>query len=130
LQRGEIPELEFTYDVIRPGPLIVVGVDIRKQLGAIVCATRFTDVAPTEQIASVQSAGRHTVRLKIDTSILAEGEYVISINLGIHNVKRAIDHEPIISFTVVDKKKKNRSHDSAVYRSIVYPDWEWQEITP
>ncbi|HJW92577.1 MAG TPA: ABC transporter ATP-binding protein [Thermoanaerobaculia bacterium] len=126
-QRGDSLDFEFTYDVLEPGPLVVVGVDIRNQVGAMVCATRFTDLAPAEQLASLQSAGRHTVRLTIDTSILSEGDYVLSVNLGIHNVKRVIEHEPVISFSLVDSTR-NRRHESAMYRSMVYPDWEWAEV--
>jgi lipopolysaccharide transport system ATP-binding protein len=126
-QRGDVLEFQFTYEVLKPSPLIVVGMDIRSDLGVMVCATRFTDVASPEQLASLQSAGKHTVHLTIDTSILAEGHYVINVNLGIHNVKRIIEREPDLWFSVIDPKR-NRRHDSAVYRSIVFPDWPWREI--
>jgi lipopolysaccharide transport system ATP-binding protein len=127
-QRGEVIDFQFTYEVLQPSPLIVVGVDFRSQVGALICATRFTDVAPPDQIAALQTAGRHTVLLKIDTSILAEGHYLVGVNLGIHNVKRVIEHEPVLWFSVVDPTR-NRMHDAATYKSIVYPEWKWQEIT-
>ncbi len=127
LQRGDQLEFQFTYEVLRPGPLVVVGLDIRNPIGGIVCATRFTDVGSQAEINSLQTAGAHTVRLQIDTSILAEGEYIADVNLGLHNVKRIIQHDPVISFSVVDKNR-NRMHDSPMYRTVVYPDWKWQEL--
>ena len=126
-RRGDVVHFQFTYEVLKPSPLVVVGVDVQNELGALVCATRFTDVAPLEQIPELQARGSHTVRLAIDTSILAEGQYLLRVNLGIHNVKRIIETEPVIRISVRDPDR-NRKHESPMYRNIVYPHWEWREI--
>lgn len=124
-RRGDKFQLEIGYEVRScQNPFVVVGADFHNATGVFLCASRLTDFSKTEHLASAQECGRHVARLQVDTALFAEGEYQIKINLGLHNIKRVIGDEPVLSFTVVNPDR-NYDHETAVYRNIVYPDWPW-----
>jgi lipopolysaccharide transport system ATP-binding protein len=126
--RGDTFFFDFTYEVMKDSPFVVVGIDLFNNVGIFICASRYTDFITGSGLDILQMKGRHTVRIQVNTSILSEGEYYIKINLGLHNMKRIIENDPIISFTVVNPDK-NLYHDSPLYKNLIYPDWTWEDVT-
>lgn len=124
-KRGDTFCLEFVYE-IRTGqnPFVVIGADFFNGSGIFLCASRLTDFLSGQPLATVQGRGRHVVRLHVDTSMFAEGDYLIKLNLGLHNIRRIIEDEPLLSFSVVNPGR-NYDHDTPMYRNIVYPAWQW-----
>lgn len=133
---GEIPEgncferghkfiLEMDYEVLQPEKKIVVGVDLCNASGEFIAGTRVTDLLEDVPCSHIQSAGRHSVSLEVDTGILTDGSYLLKCNLGIHNVKRVIDVEPTLAFQVFHCGKNTR-HFTTLYSSVIYPDWVWR----
>jgi lipopolysaccharide transport system ATP-binding protein len=121
--RGDTFWLEIDYEV-RTGQnaFVVVGADFCNTTGVFLCASRLTD--SSQHLACAQQCGRHLARLRVDTSLFSEGEFRVKVNLGLHNIKRVIDDEPLLSFTVVNPQR-NYDHETLAYRNIVYPDWAW-----
>jgi lipopolysaccharide transport system ATP-binding protein len=124
--RGEKFLLELEYEIFRQDSKIVIGIDIYNRNGIFLCATRLTDMLKGEQLEKVQKNGKHFASVEVDTSILSEGEYIIKFNFGLHNIRRIIEDEPILSFGVINPQK-NIHHDSSLYTNIVFPDWQWKE---
>ena len=123
LRRGELFWLEIDYEVLtQRNSFVVVGADFFALTGIFLCGSRLTDFAG--QLKAAQSPGRHLARLEVDTSLFAEGEYLVKINLGLHNIKRVIEDEPQLSFSVVNPNR-NYDHETPLYRNMVYPDWRW-----
>lgn len=127
-RRGDTFFFDFTYEVMKDSPFVVVGIDLFNSVGIFVCASRYTDFIDGFRLDFLQTKGRHHVRIHINTSILSEGEYYIKINLGLHNIKRIIENEPVISFSVVNPNK-NLYHDSPLYKNVIYPDWTWEDMS-
>lgn len=124
-RRGDVFCLEFVYEVrTEQNPFVVIGADFFNGSGIFICATRLTDFLSGPPLAAVQAKGRHLVRLHVDTSLFAEGDYLIRFNLGLHNIRRIIEDEPILSFSVVNPGR-NYNHDTPLYRNIIYPAWRW-----
>lgn len=123
-ERGDKFTVEISYEVLRHNSGIVVGVDVCNSSGDFLCATRMTDLLKDSELDRVQSVGKHNVCLRVDTGSLTEGSYLIKCNLGIHNVVRIIDEEPMLSFGVTHKDK-NKNFSSPLYTSMIYPDWQW-----
>jgi lipopolysaccharide transport system ATP-binding protein len=123
LQRGDRFFLEFDYEVLTErSNFVVVGADFFASTGIFLCGSRLTDFAG--QLEAAQRPGRHLARLEVDTSLFAEGEYLVKVNLGLHNIKRVIEDEPQLFFSVVNPER-NYDHETPLYRNIVYPDWRW-----
>jgi len=126
LNRGDTFSFEIVYEVLtQQNSFVVVGVDICTPAGILLCANRLTDFFNEGQLAAAQDGGRHVATLQIDTALFSEGEYLIKINLGLHNIKRVIGDEPLLAFTIVNPSR-NYDHETPVYRNMIYPDWKWQ----
>jgi len=124
--RGDRFNLEIEYEVLtEQNTFVVVGAEVYNTTGIFLCANRLTDFDGKSRLAEAQECGRHLARLQVDTSLFSEGEYLIKINLGLHNIKRVIEDEPLLSFSVVNPGR-NYDHDTPLYKNIVYPDWEWE----
>jgi lipopolysaccharide transport system ATP-binding protein len=121
--RGEKFRLEFVYEVLKPTSLLLIGIELFSRSGNFLLATRVTDES-AETSADAIAAGSHRVDLELDSGQLADGEYAIKFDFGIHNIRRVIEDDPVLSFAVVDKAK-NTSHDSGFRRNIVQPSWKW-----
>lgn len=123
LQRGDRFYLEFEYEVLTErSSFVVVGADFFASTGIFLCGSRLTDFAG--QMGTAQLPGRHLARLEVDTSLFAEGDYLIKLNLGLHNLKRVIEDEPQLFFSVVNPDR-NYDHETPIYRNMVYPNWRW-----
>lgn len=124
-KRGDTFCLEFVYEVRTiQNPFVVIGADFFNASGVFLCASRLTDALSSHKINAVQARGRHLARLHVDTALFAEGEYLIRLNLGLHNIKRVIEDDPVFSFSVVNPGR-NYDHDTPMYRNIIYPAWRW-----
>lgn len=125
--RGERFRLEFTYEVHKFNSLLLIGIELFSRTGNFLLATRLTD-EHRDITLSVTSEGKHSVCLEIDSQILSDGEYAIKLDFGIHGIRRIVEHEPVLSFSVVDPAK-NTTHDSGFRRNIVQPSWKWEHKT-
>lgn len=124
--RGDKFHLEIVYEVrTMQNKFVVVGADFHAATGIFLCASRLTDFSRAGHLESAQECGRHVARLQVDTALFAEGEYLVKLNLGLHNIKRVIEDEPQLSFSVVNPGR-NYDHETSAYRNIVYPDWSWE----
>lgn len=121
--RGERFGLEFTYEVLKPTPLLLIGIELFSRSGNFLLATRLTDESAETADASI-SAGVHRASLELDSGLLADGEYSIKLDFGLNCIKRIIEDEPVLSFAVVDGEK-NTTHDVPQRRAIVQPSWSW-----
>jgi lipopolysaccharide transport system ATP-binding protein len=124
--RGEAFSLELVYEVNQHSPLLLIGIELFSRNGNFLMATRLTDEG-VKVAADATQIGIHRASLKIDSSLLSDGDYSVKLDFGLHCIKRIIEDEPVLSFSVVDAMK-NTSHDVPQRRGIVQPSWDWCHV--
>jgi lipopolysaccharide transport system ATP-binding protein len=123
--RGETFDLVIDYEVLRERPDFVIGAEVLNARGVFLCVNLLTDAAARYgHLAPATRAGGHRARLRVDTSLFAEGSYVIRLDVGIHNYRRIIRDEVHLRFDVLNPRK-NMLHDCSDRHGVIYPDWAW-----
>lgn len=121
--RGECFQLELAYEVTNFSPLLLIGIELFSRNGNFLMATRLTDETRAVADQAIKP-GIHRATLVLDSSLLSDGDYSLKLDFGLHCIKRIIEDEPVLSFSVVDSMK-NTSHDVPQRRGIVQPSWKW-----
>lgn len=121
--RGDQFRMEVGYEVLKSSSLLLIGFELFSRSGNFLLATRLTDESKDMAAAAI-SPGSHLAVVEFDSGILADGEYAIKLDFGLHNIHRIIQDEPVLTFSIVHRSK-NTGHDSSFRRDIVQPSWPW-----
>jgi lipopolysaccharide transport system ATP-binding protein len=120
--RGEVFDIVLDYEVLLENKDFVIGVEFYNTKGSLLCLNRLTDDAGALRYLE---RGRDSVSLRCDSSLFAEGEYFIKLDVGIHNTRRIIEDQFCLFFKVISNEAR-RQVDTSVSKSMIYPDWTWQ----
>jgi lipopolysaccharide transport system ATP-binding protein len=91
--------LEIQGEVLKPIYGFVVGFNLWSQFDYEIAYVLHDDIS-SEIIRT--SPGRFIKKFKIPSNTLAEGKYTIQFDVGIHNIKRIINDECNLSFSLVN----------------------------
>ena len=122
--RGDRFQLEVGYEVLKTSSLLLIGFELFSRSGNFLLAARLTDESK-DTASAATNVGTHEAVVELDSGMLADGEYAIKLDFGLHNSHRIIQDEPVLTFSVVNRSK-NTGHDSGFRRDIVQPSWPWR----
>ena len=122
--RGEKFDLNIDYSILKPDLNLVLSAEIYNAKGIFLCLANADLVLSEAQWKEAIGCGPRRLRLQVDTSLFAEGNYIIKFDIGIHSVKRLIEDEPVLSFQVMDVNK-NTYQDHGGRQNILNPLWDW-----
>jgi lipopolysaccharide transport system ATP-binding protein len=123
-QRGESFYLDIAYIIEQPNQNYVFSVEFYNQRGNLLCVNSASDYFDDEATKELTGEGHHVISLEIDASLFAPGTYMVKFDFAIHNVKRIINDDPVLSFSIVDAKGNRQ--DAPARQNIIYPDWKWE----
>lgn len=123
--KGEIAVLYFEYEIINfIQENYVFNIEIFNQKGIQLCSINAADCMSTEEFTKIKTKGNHSISLNIDTSIFANGSYIIKFDFAIHNVIRFIEDEPTFELNVVPLEEST-FQKADVRTNIISPNWDW-----
>lgn len=126
-RKGDEFYLHIDYTILRMDPNFVLSVEIFNKSGVHLCVNSATDYFIGNDLHDVMQVGKHSLCLKVDTSIFATGTYSIKFDFAIHNIKRIITDTPSLAFEVYSQNV-NGSQAASVRNNIIYPTWSWNHI--
>jgi lipopolysaccharide transport system ATP-binding protein len=121
--RGEKAYLDMRYEVLKQRADFGFVVEIVNNKGVKLCEVSALE---SEDIGSgdLITVGEHALRLELDTSLFAEGNYYIKFDFAVRNVHRIIEDTPTLQFEIVNKETNNKA--LVPWRdNIITPVWNW-----
>ncbi|AUB83884.1 hypothetical protein THSYN_25025 [Candidatus Thiodictyon syntrophicum] len=102
---------------------LVIGWELKNIQNETLAYSLFDDLDPISTEYSLQGCYEMIMRIPPDT--LAAGDYILSLDVGIHNIKRLVPEKLIsLGFRLENTAGIGRRYLSARF-SIFRPDWNW-----
>ena len=117
-------ELSVSYEIHNPGLDYVFCIIIKNKDNQRLCVSTLSDVVTEEEYDKIRETGMHSVRLDIDPTLFATGEYYIEFDFAIHNLKRIISQDIKLHFEIFDSR--NHRHTAIDRLNVIEPDWRWE----
>lgn len=121
--RGEIATLRFAYEILEERHDYVFCAEIFNVRGIKLCEISALE-SDNIDYDSIIAVGKHSLRMELDTGILAEGQYLLKLDIAIRNVRRIIEDIPTFEFEVVNRES-NDGKFIPRRNNIVSPNWKW-----
>ena len=122
--RGEKAIVEIEYELLKKQDYLIVGVEFYNRREQLIALSRFSDYF--DDLPQIKYPGKYTVYLEIDLGIFYQGDYYLNFNIGIHNIKRIIEFEPTLFFSILLKDKSTGKFDTNTIDGMIYPNnWNW-----
>jgi lipopolysaccharide transport system ATP-binding protein len=122
-QDSKVVALDVRFTVTTPNLDYIYSVLILNVDGTQLCVSTASDFLDDEEYEKIKQRGDHLLRLLIDTSIFATGEYYIEFDFAVHNLKRITSSDLKLYFEVYDQR--NHRHPSPVRMNVIEPNWNW-----
>ncbi|MCD1654646.1 ABC transporter ATP-binding protein [Treponema zuelzerae] len=126
IQNTNILELVITYEIHNPGLDYVFSILFYNKNNHRICFSSISDVSTDEQYEKLKSKGLHSIKLLIDSTLFATGEYHIEFDFAIHGYKRIVSPELKLFFEVFNTS--NHRHSSENRLDAIEPSWKWKII--
>jgi lipopolysaccharide transport system ATP-binding protein len=110
------------YELSKNIPDLIIGAFILNIQGERLAYTRIDDCV--NDLKSFSTKGIHRVQLIIPENTCAQGEFLLNIDMGIHNVKRVINRSVQISFLNISGLGQRYLTGKAM-EDIFRPAWSW-----
>jgi lipopolysaccharide transport system ATP-binding protein len=118
--------IRLKYKVSQPIEGLIVGIRITSFQGNTLAYARVDDYLDNEEEYS--SIGEHFLEVTIPANLLAQGKYIINIDIGIHNIARIVDQSIIIQFVNTEGIGRKYLVSGMGFDDIFRPKWIWKPI--
>jgi lipopolysaccharide transport system ATP-binding protein len=125
-ERGNPIFLNLDYEIFDPKQNYVLAINILNNMGNKICANAASDSFSDEVYAACRTIGKHSIQLKIDTSIFASGFYNIKFDISIHNIVCFTENDPSLNFTIESSNVRRVELIASQRQNVINPDWEWK----
>ena len=110
------------YEILKDISDLIIGIFILSSQGEKLAYTRIDDCVGDP--VSYSSKGLHTVQLIIPANMFAQGEFLLNLDIGIHNKERIIDKSITLSLLNISGKGITYTTGRS-FENIFRPDWDW-----
>lgn len=122
--KGEKIILLINFEILLPRFDYVFCVEICNNLGTILIENSATEFFENN-LETLYTVGKKSIEVEIDTSIFADGDYIIKFDFSIRNLKRVISDEPSLSFSIEANQEKKDNYVPK-RNNIISPLWNWK----
>ncbi|MBW4596866.1 MAG: ABC transporter ATP-binding protein [Brasilonema angustatum HA4187-MV1] len=121
LQNHKEIRVRLEYELAKDIPDLIIGVSIHTIRSELLAHSRIDDCIAFD--SKYTSVGYHVSELVIPGNTLANGDFLVKLDIGIHNVKQIINKE--LSFSVVNVEGIGRKFITSKWDGIFRPNWKW-----
>jgi lipopolysaccharide transport system ATP-binding protein len=118
--------IRLVYKIFQPIEGLIVAIRITSFQGNSLAYARVDDYLDNEEEYS--NIGEHFLEVTIPANLLAQGKYIINIDMGIHNIARIVDQSIIVQFVNTEGIGRKYLVSGIGFDDIFRPKWIWKPI--
>ncbi len=121
LQNHREIKIRIEYELNKNLPDLIIGISLYSIRGELLAYSRIDDYIDLD--LKYASIGYHVYELVIPENTLANGDFLLRLDIGIHNIKQIIEKE--IMFHSINIDGIGRKFLTTKWDGIFRPNWKW-----